>query len=44
MERTDLSYSGVEYDYDWRTKTESKIKNPYYMADHNDYDWYWKGN
>lgn len=31
-------------DYDWRTKTESKIKNPYYMADHNDYDWYWKGN
>ena len=31
-------------DYDWSTKTESKIKNPYYMADHNDYDWYWKGN
>ena len=31
-------------DYDWQTKTESKIKNPYYMADHNDYDWYWKGN
>lgn len=31
-------------DYDWRTKTEYKIKNPYYMTDHNDYDWYWKGN
>lgn len=31
-------------DYDWRTKTESKIKNPYYMADHNDYDWYLKEN
>lgn len=31
-------------DYNWRTKIESKIKNPYYMEDHNDYDWYWKGN
>lgn len=31
-------------DYNWLTKTESKIKNPYYMEDHNDYDWYWKGN
>lgn len=31
-------------DYNWQTKTESKIKNPYYMADHNEYDWYWKGN
>ena len=31
-------------DYNWQTKTESKIKNPYYMTDHNDYDWYWKGN
>lgn len=31
-------------DYNWQTKTESKIKNQYYMADHNDYDWYWKGN
>ena len=31
-------------EYDWRTKTESKIKNPYYMTDQNDYDWYWKGN
>lgn len=30
--------------YDWLTKTEFKIKNLYYMADHNDYDWYWKGN
>lgn len=31
-------------DYDWDTNTKHKIKNPYYMADHNDYDWYWKGN
>lgn len=31
-------------DYNWRTKVESKIKNPYYMEDYNDYDWYWKGN
>ena len=31
-------------DYNWQTKTESKIKNPYYMTDYNDYDWYWKGN
>ena len=31
-------------DYNWHTKIESKIKNPYYMEDHNDYDWYWKGN
>ena len=31
-------------DYNWHTKTESKIKNPYYMTNHNDYDWYWKGN
>ena len=31
-------------DYDWRTKTTSKYKNPYYMSDHEDYDWYYKGN
>ena len=31
-------------DYDWKTKQESKIKNPYYMSNHEDYDWYWKGN
>ena len=30
--------------YDWKTKQESKIKNPYYMSNHEDYDWYWKGN
>lgn len=30
--------------YDWKTETRSKIKNPYYMPDHNDYDWYRKGN
>ena len=31
-------------DYNYDTHTAFKIKNPYYMADHNDYDWYWKGN
>lgn len=31
-------------DHDWRTKTTSKIENPYYMEDYNDYEWYWKGN
>jgi hypothetical protein len=31
-------------DYDWRTKEEFKVKNPYYMSNHEDYDWYWKGN
>ena len=36
----------IEYidDYDWRTKQEFKIKNPYYMSDHEDYEWHWKGN
>ena len=36
----------VEYldDYDWRTKQEFKIKNPYYMNNHEDYEWHWKGN
>ena len=31
-------------DYDWSTKTTEQIKNPYYMSNHKDYDWYWKGN
>jgi hypothetical protein len=31
-------------DYDWDTKTTKQIKNPYYMSDHEDYEWYWKGN
>lgn len=31
-------------DYDWTTRQEFKIKNPYYMSDHEDYEWYWKGN
>ena len=31
-------------DIDWRTNTCNKIKNPYYMSDHNDYEWYYKGN
>lgn len=30
--------------YDWSTNTTYSIKNPYYMENHNDYDWYWKGN
>lgn len=31
-------------DYNWCTKTTSKYKNPYYMSNHEDYDWYYKGN
>lgn len=31
-------------DYDWHTKMTSKIENPYYMEDYNNYEWYWKGN
>lgn len=31
-------------DYDWSTKETFKIKNPYYMSNHEDYEWYWKGN
>ena len=36
----------VEYidDYDWRAQQEFKIKNPYYMSDHENYEWHWKGN
>ena len=31
-------------DYDWRTHQAFKIKNPYYMSDHEDYEWYRKEN
>ena len=31
-------------DYDWRTGEKFKVKNPYYMSNHEDYEWYWKGN
>lgn len=31
-------------DYDWMTSTPRKMKNPYYMRNHEDYEWYWKGN
>lgn len=31
-------------DYDWRTGKSSKIKNPYYMSNHEDYEWHYKGN
>jgi hypothetical protein len=31
-------------DWDWSTKQRFKVKNPYYMSDHEDYDWYYKGN
>ena len=31
-------------DYDWNTETTEQIKNPYYMSNHEDYEWYWKGN
>lgn len=30
--------------YDWNTKQTFKIKNPYYMSNHEDYEWYYKGN
>lgn len=31
-------------DYDWRTKTTTKYKNPYYMSNHEDYEWHYKWN
>lgn len=37
-------YNEFIEDYDWRTKTTSKYKNQYYMNDHEDYEWYYKGN
>ena len=30
--------------YDWESKTTSKIKNPYYMSDWDNYEWHYKGN
>lgn len=30
--------------YDWETRQSFKIKNPYYMSNHEDYEWYYKGN
>ena len=30
--------------YDWNKKKEYKVKNPYYMSNHEDYEWYYKGN
>ena len=30
--------------YDWNEKKEYKVKNPYYMSNHEDYEWYYKGN
>lgn len=31
-------------DYNWRTKKTTRRKNPYYMSDHEAYEWYRKGN
>lgn len=31
-------------EYDWNSRTSFKVKNPYYMSNHEDYEWYWKGN
>lgn len=31
-------------DHNWELKQSFKIKNPYYMSNHGDYEWYWKGN
>ena len=31
-------------DYDWRTNKSTIVKNDYYMSNHDDYDWYYKGN
>lgn len=31
-------------DYDWRTNTTTRDKNQYYMSNHADYEWYYKGN
>lgn len=30
--------------YNWRTNTTTKHKNEYYMSNHADYEWYYKGN
>ena len=31
-------------DYDWRSRTISKRRNPYYMRNHANYEWEYKGN
>lgn len=31
-------------DYNWRTDTVTREKNEYYMSNHADYEWYYKGN
>lgn len=31
-------------DYDWKSKTYFKSKNPYYMSNCDDYEWHYKGN
>ena len=31
-------------DYDWHSRQSFKVKNPYYMSDHENYEWHWKGN
>jgi len=31
-------------DYDWHTNTITRDKNQYYMSNHEDYEWYYKGN
>lgn len=31
-------------DYDWKSKTMTREKNKYYMRNHNDYEWHYKGN
>ena len=31
-------------DYDWKSKTWFKRKNEYYMSNHDDYEWRYKGN
>lgn len=31
-------------DYDWHTNKSTKVKNEYYMSNHEDYEWYYKGN
>lgn len=30
--------------YDWRSRTCYKERNPYYMSDCDDYEWHYKGN
>lgn len=31
-------------EYDWHTNKSTKTKNEYYMSNHEDYEWYYKGN